>query len=546
MRESLPQVYRQGERRQKDRKPKPIHISDVARRAIDILGSFFGLLVLSPLFVMVAFMIKRDSEGPAFYGGNRVGRHGLPFKILKFRTMYERPESYQGSKVTGSNDSRITPIGQWLRDTKLNELPQLWNVLVGEMSLVGPRPEDPDFVKRWSKEEQQTILSVRPGITSPTSIIYRDEESMLNAETVIDEYIESIMPSKLRLDMLYVRHRTLLSDLDVILWTLVTLLPRLRDKKISETRIMWGPFSEFVGRHFSWLIVDFCASLIAVVISGILWRSSGSLDLGVARAITVAFGIALTFSFVTYILRLHRVQWSRAKARRGIELLFSASIVTIGLLLVNQLWQPVPLLPVGMIIMTGVLAFGGFLTGRYRTRLITGIASRWTVWRGTRQNLGERVLVIGAGAAGEAALWMMGMDTLRGAFSIVGFVDDAPSNQGLEIRGVPVLGGVSDLTQLVKEQDIGVLAFAIRAIDSAEKERILDLCRQTGLPLVMIPNILDLMQAQLPHNGLYPTHRNGLLNELDVALTEISVLIANGSNSAAHEKVLATQQLILK
>lgn len=111
--------------------------------------------------------------------------------------MYERPESYAGPKITANGDGRITPVGQWLRNTKLNELPQLWNVLVGEMSLVGPRPEDPDYVAKWPAEARRELLQVRPGITSPASVLYRDEEQMMQIENRETDYLQKILPSKL-------------------------------------------------------------------------------------------------------------------------------------------------------------------------------------------------------------------------------------------------------------------------------------------------------------------------------------------------------------
>jgi len=122
------------------------------KRAFDVVVSGIGLIILSPIFSLIALGIKRDSPGPVYYRGARVGRHGKSFKMLKFRTMYERPESYNGTKLTANRDKRVTPLGQWLRDTKLNELPQLWNVFVGEMSLVGPRPEVAEFVENRTIE----------------------------------------------------------------------------------------------------------------------------------------------------------------------------------------------------------------------------------------------------------------------------------------------------------------------------------------------------------------------------------------------------------
>lgn len=136
----------------------------LAKRLLDILASVLGLFVLSPFFAVVAWGIKRDSPGPVFYRGRRAGRGGREFHILKFRTMYVRPESYQGAKVTAQDDPRITPMGKWLRDTKLDEVLQLWNVLKGDMSLVGPRPAGPH---EWEQYEpwQRRKLSVTPGIT---------------------------------------------------------------------------------------------------------------------------------------------------------------------------------------------------------------------------------------------------------------------------------------------------------------------------------------------------------------------------------------------
>lgn len=151
-------------------------VDSAARRMLDLVIAGLGILVLLPALLLLALLIKRDSPGPVFYWGERIGRGGRPFRILKFRTMYETTASYDGPRVTGQGDPRITPLGQWLRDTKINELPQLWNVLKGDMSIVGPRPEDRDFVAHWPADVRQVLLSVRPGITSPASILSRRGE----------------------------------------------------------------------------------------------------------------------------------------------------------------------------------------------------------------------------------------------------------------------------------------------------------------------------------------------------------------------------------
>ena len=197
------------------------------KRGFDVLASALGLLVLSPFFLTIAFMIKRESPGPILYRGPRAGKNGRSFGILKFRTMYERPESYHGARITARDDNRITPLGRWLRATKINELPQLWNVLTGEMSLVGPRPEDPQIAATWPANVRQEILSVLPGITSPASVLYHDEEGLLSASDVMGTYLRNILPDKLRLDRLYVRSHSFLADLDPLFWTLAILIPNM-------------------------------------------------------------------------------------------------------------------------------------------------------------------------------------------------------------------------------------------------------------------------------------------------------------------------------
>ncbi len=179
------------------------------RRVVDIVASSIGLLVLAPLFILIAIVVRP----PVFYRARRVGLHGREFAMLKFRSM---TVAASGAALTMQNDARVTRVGRMLRRTKLDELPQLLNVLRGEMSLVGPRPEDPRYVAMYDAE-QRRILDVRPGITSAASFAYRNEEQLLTSE---QQYIDVIMPAKLKLDLDYERSRTLLTDLRLILRTI--------------------------------------------------------------------------------------------------------------------------------------------------------------------------------------------------------------------------------------------------------------------------------------------------------------------------------------
>lgn len=189
-----------------------------AKRLYDIFFSFFGLLVLSPLLALIAVLVKSADGGPVFYRQPRVGLGGKVFLICKFRTMVSEADK-AGPSVTKNGDTRITWIGRFLRKSKLDELPQLWNVLKGEMSLVGPRPEVPRYVQHYTPE-QRMILLQKPGITDLASLRFRDEESLLaNAANVEEFYIRYCIPRKLQLNQEYAARANLVSDTWIILQT---------------------------------------------------------------------------------------------------------------------------------------------------------------------------------------------------------------------------------------------------------------------------------------------------------------------------------------
>jgi lipopolysaccharide/colanic/teichoic acid biosynthesis glycosyltransferase len=193
----------------------------MVKRLFDVLVSAAALLLLSPLFLGVAIAIKLSSPGPIFYRAVRVGRHGVPFKLYKFRSMVVNADKI-GAGITTAHDPRITPVGRFLRRTKLDELPQLINVLRGEMSLVGPRPEDPRYVALYT-EEQRRVLRARPGMTSLASVRYRNEQALLSGDDWETRYIQQIMPDKLAIDLQYIERATLLSDLGVLWQTFLAL-----------------------------------------------------------------------------------------------------------------------------------------------------------------------------------------------------------------------------------------------------------------------------------------------------------------------------------
>jgi lipopolysaccharide/colanic/teichoic acid biosynthesis glycosyltransferase len=192
----------------------------MGKRFFDLICAGLGLLLLSPLLVVVAVWIKLDSPGPVMFRQERVGRFGRPFRIHKFRTMRVDAPAL-GPQITIGADPRITRSGRFLRASKLDELPQLWDVFRGAMSLVGPRPEVPRYVALYPADLREVVLSVRPGITDPASVSFRNESELLaQAADPEREYVEVVMPAKLRLAADYVRRASLATDVRLIVATL--------------------------------------------------------------------------------------------------------------------------------------------------------------------------------------------------------------------------------------------------------------------------------------------------------------------------------------
>ena len=196
------------------------------KRFFDLIMSSIGLIVLLPLFVIIAILIRINSRGEIFFRQTRVGLHGKEFKIHKFRTMITNAEQI-GEKITIGNDNRITKRGSILRKTKLDELPQLIDVFYGKMSLVGPRPEVPEYVKLYPNEIKQIIFSIRPGITDYASIMMIDENIILSKSHNPKQcYIEEIMPQKLKYAVEYVKTRNFIIDIKIIFLTFGKIITR--------------------------------------------------------------------------------------------------------------------------------------------------------------------------------------------------------------------------------------------------------------------------------------------------------------------------------
>ncbi|MCA9063508.1 MAG: sugar transferase [Planctomycetaceae bacterium] len=188
------------------------------RRLFDIVASATALFILWPLMAAAAVGVKLSSPGPAFYRAQRVGQNGRLFTMYKLRTMHCRQTA--GSSITAADDPRVFRLGRLLRAIKIDELPQLWNILIGDMAVVGPRPEAPDIVDRYYTDEYRETLSVRPGLTSPGSLIYYlSGEDQLTGPDAEQHYIDVLLPAKMTAERDYLRRQSVVSDLEVVLRT---------------------------------------------------------------------------------------------------------------------------------------------------------------------------------------------------------------------------------------------------------------------------------------------------------------------------------------
>ncbi len=196
----------------------------MAKRWFDLLASGLGLVLLAPLLLVLAVWLKLDSKGPVFFRQERVGRDGKLFRIHKFRTMVTDAER-RGLQITVGADARVTRVGQWMRKYKLDELPQLLDVWLGHMSLVGPRPEVPRYVACYPADVRDLVLSVRPGITDRASIEFKDENEILaRADDPNKAYIEQVLPIKLAFYQEYVKNRSFIGDIALIFKTIFSLI----------------------------------------------------------------------------------------------------------------------------------------------------------------------------------------------------------------------------------------------------------------------------------------------------------------------------------
>ncbi|MFU8772165.1 MAG: nucleoside-diphosphate sugar epimerase/dehydratase, partial [Anaerolineales bacterium] len=264
--------------------------------------------------------------------------------------------------------------------------------------------------------------------------------------------------------------------------------------------LLLGPLSRFMRRYLNWFIIDTLVSFVAVAAAGIFYRTFGPLHVGELHAALVALAFALIFGLTASLLGIHRIHWSKASPEDAFILIPVAMTATLIALAANRSWSGNPTMPPGMVMLSGFLAMLGFTAARYRWRLVRSFARRLFKIDVRAINARERVLIIGAGEAGQFVAYLLNQRRTENALSIIGFVDDDLYQQGRSCRGLDVVGSRQDIAQLVEKHDVGVIVFAIHNIDPQEREEILEICAATPARIVHVPDI-GAMLGEIVHGG---------------------------------------------
>jgi len=455
----------------------------VIKRGIDFVVATVALIVLAPAFLVIALLIKRDSAGPIFSRGERVGRNGIRFHIYKFRTSVA--DSNRGAfGITAEDDPRITRFGRRLRRSKLDELPQLLNVVRGEMSIVGPRPEVPEVVEQYSSLFQR-LLALRPGITSPGSLSYRNEESWTGPN--VSRYGEAILPDRLALDVRYLFRHNIWTDLRIIAQTVGVVF--------GLDSFAFRMLARSVRRILPWVLLD--APVIVVAFYAALFLRlldfPGSQVVGYLSTLTKSILPILALYLFTYSLwGVHRRIWRFATAA-DVRPIFAGTLTATAIALVADLFSGSSgnrLLPLGVILLGGFFSACGMVFVRYRSRLLRGLSS------GNRaEGDGTRAIIFGAGDAGQHLALRLLTNQAADEYNLIGFADDDPRKLGQRIHGMPVLGGRHELGQMVQQHRIDLIIIAIHNVRGEDMRQILTAAQTTPAQIRIIPNLFEVVRS---------------------------------------------------
>jgi FlaA1/EpsC-like NDP-sugar epimerase/lipopolysaccharide/colanic/teichoic acid biosynthesis glycosyltransferase len=506
------------------------------KRTFDITMAALGLVLLSPVILVVAFAVKRGDGGPVFYRALRVGRGGRPFILYKFRTMRVGADR-EGPGITAIGDSRITPIGSVLRGTKLDELPQLINVLRGEMSLVGPRPEDPRYVALYSTA-QRRVLDERPGMTSAASLGYHREQHILAGPLWEEAYVQEVMPAKLAIDLQYLARRTIWSDIGLIVRTIAAMFGLAEWVREPAHSLILA----IRNRHF--FAADLVISMLAPAIALTLRTDGEGIFDQHAPSLAVVTGFFMLINLAVFLWGgLYNKYWRYAGVEE-LAIIGGLGVIAVALHAGVFFWV---LRPTGwvasdfprslpLIYDLIVLVLVGAV--RYSVRLADGLRLGPVYSAGSK-----RTLVVGAGQTGVRIV-----DELKNSPQFlmlpVAFVDDTPSKANASIRGLPVLGRCDDIVRVAREMHARHVVIAMPQAPGKTIRRIIELCDGAGLVARIVPAAGDLFGGKVTIKQLREVRIEDLLRrepvQTDLAavgemLMGKRVLVTGGGGSIGSE-----------
>ena len=482
----------------------------IVKRSIDLVLGTIALVLLLPVGVAIALAVVLDSSGRAIYGARRVGRDGRAFTMWKFRSMARGAEQ-AGPGVTGAYDGRVTRVGAVLRRTKLDELPQLVNVVLGQMSLVGPRPEAPHYVDRWSPEERE-VLSMRPGITGPTQVAFVDEEQELVGD--VDEvYERQVMHAKLAIDLDYVRAYSLRRDAAILARTAGAILGERARR--ARTRPRRYTFAERLAaaRPGAVLVDAALAALMAFLAVGL--RIDRNNLFAAAAEYWVFIPLAAIVRPVMFLLAGAYLRVWRYPTISDVALIVS-SLAAGSLVMAMTLFfvmQPsgfpgsigFPRSALLIEFVLSLLVLGGI---RFASRV-----RQEDVDPAPRAELAgppKPVLIYGAGEAGAQLVREMRRNRML-RLDPVGFIDDHERKRGQRIYGLEVLGRGEELPRIVADRNVAEVIVAMPRLAGHELRRIVALCDAAKVAVRTLPGVQELLDDTVSVNRIRPVRVEDLL-----------------------------------
>ena len=444
-------------------------------RLIDIVLSIIGIIIVLPFFPFIALFIKLDSKGPVFYLGDRVGKDMRIFKMYKFRTMLETPVQI-GESISPQYDPRVTPFGRILRRTKINELPQLINILKGEMAFVGPRPETPDLAELYP-EAAKEVFSIKPGLVGPSQIIGRNEEELYPPGVDVKKYyIEKIVPGKVELDLKYKRTAGIFKYfMYILLGIKITITGVLSQKYIKHNRSQ-------AYLLFADVLLIIASFVIAHGIErndmpqGSAWASLFTGLLAVLSIRVPCFLFAGLYNSLIRYISYHDIFRILKGATYGSLALVMVSLFLDGFLVYSKLVAFIDLCC--LVLLLSGLRFALKIYWE-RSHLAKDVEKT------------NRILIFGAGDTG--ALAYRALVSENGCpFEVVGFVDDAPEKHGKMLHGLKVLGDRYHIQALARLYKVGEIVFATSKLSPEELRKVIDICTSAGLSYRMFWSVKDL------------------------------------------------------